>query len=119
MSEDNLMDRPTTLQRRRPRPASDEHIDPVDYKAPAAPADVSPAPASVNDATKASDSGSSPVPVRRGPGRPRRQPTIQVGIRIDLEVTTLLDKLVALDDSTNRAVIEEALREYARSRNVQ
>lgn len=116
MSDENLLDRPATLQRRRPRPASDEHIDPIDYQSSgAAPAGPPPAAAPV---VADDENGATPAPVRRGPGRPRRQPTIQVGIRIDLEVSALLDKLVAMDDSTNRAVIEVALREYAKSRNV-
>ena len=76
-------ERPASLVRRRPRPAPDEHIDPVDYTPPRA---TPPQPATpqvttppVQAALVAEPPAAAP---KRGRCRPRREPTIQLGVRV-------------------------------------
>ncbi|MEX3510820.1 hypothetical protein VVR84_14885 [Kocuria carniphila] len=107
-------ERPASLARRRPRPAPDEHIDPVDYTPPRA---TSPQPATpvvssppVQAAPTAEPTVAAP---KRGRGRPRREPTIQLGVRVAQDVSDLIEE----HDGTARAVIENAVRAYAQQLN--
>ena len=111
-------ERPASLARRRPRPAPDEHIDPVDYT-PLAPA-TTPQPTTpvvstspVQAAPAAEPTAAAP---KRGRGRPRREPTIQLGVRVALDVSDLIEELTE-HDGTARAVIENAVRAYAQQIN--
>ncbi|MEX5296897.1 hypothetical protein QYM41_16590 [Kocuria sp. CPCC 205268] len=110
-------ERPASLQRRRPRPAPDEHIDPVDYTSPRV---ISPQPATPVVATppvQAAPAGEPTVAApKRGRGRPRREPTIQLGVRVAQDVSDLIEELTE-HDGTARAVIENAVRAYAQQLN--
>lgn len=112
MNVEDQLERPTTL-RRRVRAAADEHVDPVNYVSPA----IVPTPVStVTDvATVNVTISESEQPIKRGPGRPRREPTIQLGVRVALDVSSLIEEL-ADEDGTTRAVVENAVRAYAKSR---
>lgn len=85
-------DRPDLSTRRRaPRPAPDEHTDPVapDY---------------------AQQHPTRPAPT------PRRRPAIQVGTRLHPDVVARLDELVQHSGTTIRAVLEAAIdAEYGRT----
>jgi len=101
---DQQQDRPTDLRsRRRPQPAPDERVDPVDYRqpAPVAPASTAPKP------TSAAGAASAP---RRG--RPRREATIPFSTRLAPDVVELIDDAVASGEGegTIRGVIEDAVR---------
>ena len=106
-------ERPASLARRRPRPAPDEHIDPVDYtpRPTATPQSAAPVvstpPVQVTPA--AEPAAGAP---KRGRGRPRREPTIQLGVRVAQDVSDLIEELTE-HDGTARAVIENAVRAYA------
>lgn len=115
MNVEDQLERPAIL-RRRVRAAADEHVDPVNYVSPTKiPA---PAPTAVDVATTKATTSESQQPIKRGPGRPRREPTIQLGVRVALDVSSLIDEL-ADEDGTTRAVVENAVRAYARSRREQ
>ncbi len=115
MNVEDQLERPTTL-RRRVRAAADEHVDPVNYVSPTKiPA---PAPTADDVATTKATTSESHQPIKRGPGRPRREPTIQLGVRVALDVSSLIDEL-ADEDGTTRAVVENAVRAYAQSRRTQ
>ena len=89
-------ERPASLQRRRPRPAPDEHIDPVDYTSPRATSpQVSTPPVW---ATPVAESPVASTP-KRGRGRPRREPTIQLGVRVAQDVSDLIEELTEHDDT--------------------
>ena len=109
-------ERPASLAR-RPRPAPDEHIDPVDYTppAPATPLPATPVVSSppVPAAPVAEPTAAAP---KRGRGRPRREPTIQLGVRVAQDVSDLIEELTE-HDGTARAVIENAVRAYAQHLN--
>lgn len=86
-------DRPASL-RRMPRPAPDERVDPVDYRAPSTPAAAAaPEPSAL---------------VRRG--RPRRELTAQFSTRLTPEVIDLIDRAAAREGTTIRDVVEQAIR---------
>ncbi|MFI7482460.1 hypothetical protein ACH9EU_08575 [Kocuria sp. M1R5S2] len=105
-------ERPASLQRRRPRPAPDEHIDPVDYTSPRATSpQVSTPPARATPVAESSVDAP-----KRGRGRPRREPTIQLGVRVAQDVSDLIEELTE-HDGTARAVIENAVRAYAQQIN--
>lgn len=104
-------ERPASLQRRRPRPAPDEHIDPVDYTPPAT---VTPQPAT--PPVRTAPVAEPPATPKRGRGRPRREPTIQLGVRVAQDVSDLIEELTE-HDGTARAVIENAVRAYAQQIN--
>ena len=110
-------ERPASLARRRPRPAPDEHIDPVDYTPPRT---TTPQPATQEvsspplQATPAAEPPSAAP--KRGRGRPRREPTIQLGVRVAQDVSDLIEELTE-HDGTARAVIENAVRAYAQQIN--
>ena len=53
---------------------------------------------------------------KRGRGRPRREPTIQLGVRVAQDVSDLIEELTE-HDGTARAVIENAVRAYAQQLN--
>lgn len=56
------------------------------------------------------------VAPKRGRGRPRREPTIQLGVRVAQDVSGLIEELTE-HDGTARAVIENAVRAYAQQLN--
>ncbi|MEX5265771.1 hypothetical protein RF640_17275 [Kocuria sp. CPCC 205231] len=110
-------ERPASLARRRPRPAPDEHIDPVDYTPPRTPT-PQPAPAAVSSPPAQTAPAAQPAVAapKRGRGRPRREPTIQLGVRVAQDVSDLIEELTE-HDGTARAVIENAVRAYAQQIN--
>ena len=114
------------LTRRRPRPAADESVDPVDYRAPAAaPAAPTPTVAPVESSARVEAPRSTPAakPVTkptakaaaqptRSPGRPRRDPSVPFSTRLSPEVLELVDRAVANGEGGGviRNVVEEAIR---------
>lgn len=48
---------------------------------------------------------------KRGRGRPRREPAIQLGVRVAQDISDLIEELTE-HDGTARAVIENAVRAY-------
>lgn len=91
---DNLQDRPATLVR-RPKPAADETVDPVDYSPP------------VKTTTETREFGSRTGPT---PRRGRREVTFPFSTRLSQEVQGLLDEAVAREGITVREAIEQAIR---------
>ena len=98
-------DRPANL-RRPPRPAADERVDPVDYRAPAAKT-AAPAPAPAPAPSPAS-TVDVPAPARRG--RPRRELTAQFSTRLTPDVIELIDQAASQEGTTIRDVVEQAIR---------
>ena len=109
-------ERPASLQRRRPRPAPDEHIDPVDYTPPRATSPQSATPVVSPPPVQAAPAAEPTAAPKRGRGRPRREPTIQLGVRVAQDVSDLIEELTE-HDGTARAVIENAVRAYAQQLN--
>ena len=109
-------ERPASLQRRRPRPAPDEHIDPVDYTPPRATSPQSATPGVSSPPVQAAPAAEPTAAPKRGRGRPRREPTIQLGVRVAQDVSDLIEELTE-HDGTARAVIENAVRAYAQQLN--
>lgn len=90
---ENIQDRPAALPaRRRPQPAPDETVDPVDY-APAAQAVAAPAPAAATTRTKR-----------------KRELTFPFSTRISQDVQELLDAAVEAEAITVREAVEQAIR---------
>ena len=98
-------ERPTSL-RRMPRPAPDERVDPVDYRAPA-PAQAAAPTTSSTTARSAAAVESSPTPRR---GRPRRELTAQFSTRLTPDVIALIDQAADREGTTIRDVVEQAIR---------
>jgi len=101
---DQQKDRPTDLQaRRRPQPAPDERVDPVDYRQPA--------PAPLAGTRTAPTSAAEPAAAPRR-GRPRREATIPFSARLAPDVVELIDNAVASGEGEGaiRGVIEDAVR---------
>jgi hypothetical protein len=109
-------ERPASLARRRPRPAPDEHIDPVDYTPPRATSPQPATPVVSSPPVQATPAAELPATPKRGRGRPRREPTIQLGVRVAQDVSDLIEELTE-HDGTARAVIENAVRAYAQQLN--
>ena len=109
-------ERPASLQRRKPRPAPDEHIDPVDYTPPRATSPQPATPVVTSPPVQAPAAQPSVATPKRGRGRPRREPTIQLGVRVAQDVSDLIEELTE-HDGTARAVIENAVRAYAQQLN--
>jgi len=109
-------ERPASLARRRPRPAPDEHIDPVDYTPPRATSPQPATPVVTSPPVQAPAAQPSVATPKRGRGRPRREPTIQLGVRVAQDVSDLIEELTE-HDGTARAVIENAVRAYAQQLN--
>ena len=110
-------ERPASLARRRPRPAPDEHIDPVDYTSPRATSPQPATPVVSSPPVQAAPAAQPPVAApKRGRGRPRRELTIQLGVRVAQDVSDLIEELTE-HDGTARAVIENAVRAYAQQLN--
>jgi len=110
-------ERPASLARRRPRPAPDEHIDPVDYTPPRASSPQPATPQVSSPPVPAAPAVEPPVAAPKGGrGRPRREPTIQLGVRVAQDVSDLIEELTE-HDGTARAVIENAVRAYAQQLN--
>ena len=109
-------ERPASLQRRKPRPAPDEHIDPVDYTPPRATSPQSATPVVSSPPVQAAPAAEPTAAPKRGRGRPRREPTIQLGVRVAQDVSDLIEELTE-HDGTARAVIENAVRAYAQQLN--
>jgi len=80
-------DRPTP--RSRPRPATDEALDPV-----------------VNQPQRAMPSATGdPLAVRRGP-----EPTVQLNVRVAADVSDRIDRATQSTGHTKRQLIEHAIR---------
>ena len=109
-------ERPASLQRRRPRPAPDEHIDPVDYTPPGTATPQPATPVVSTPPVQAAPAAEPTAAPKRGRGRPRREPTIQLGVRVAQDVSDLIEELTE-HDGTARAVIENAVRAYAQQVN--
>jgi hypothetical protein len=99
-------ERPDLNRRRRPQPAPDERVDPVDYRQAA-----SPAPVETTTAVAAKQTSAVAAPAQRG--RPRREVTVPFSTRLSPDVFDLIDAAVAsgVDGTTIRAVLEAAIRE--------
>jgi len=101
-------ERPDLNRRRKPQPAADERVDPIDYRQPPVaavqPQATEPAPAAPSATTTA------PVAQR---GRPRREVTVPFSTRLAPDVLELIDGAVAAGDhgATIRGVVEAAIRE--------
>lgn len=95
-------ERPTSL-RRTPRPAPDDRVDPVDYRAPAS----APSTSSTTTARSVAAGESSSVPRR---GRPRRELTAQFSTRLTPDVIALIDQAADREGTTIRDVVEQAIR---------
>lgn len=92
MSE-NIKDRPDILQRRGPKPAPDERLDPVDV-----------APSALRQ--------QAPPIVQQQPkpaGKKKREATIAIGPRISVSVMEILDRAVEEEGISQRQAIEEAI----------
>ncbi|MFI7743738.1 hypothetical protein [Kocuria rhizosphaericola] len=109
-------ERPASLARRRPRPAPDEHIDPVDYTPPRATSPQPATPVVSSPPVQVTPAVQPTAAPKRGRGRPRREPTIQLGVRVAQDVSDLIQELTE-HDGTARAVIENAVRAYAQQIN--
>lgn len=109
-------ERPASL-RRRPRPAADESVDPIDprpapseavQQAPAAPQQKTPKHVPTTEAP--------PAPAVPGASSPAvRAATVQLSVRVTPDVVQLLDAAVAAarargERLTQRAAIEQAIR---------
>jgi hypothetical protein len=96
-------ERPDLSRRRKPQPAQDERVDPVDYRQRpvAAAKPQTPPPAAVTTPTPT---------VQRG--RPRREVTVPFSTRLAPDVLDLIDAAVAAGDdgATIRGVVEAAIR---------
>lgn len=110
-------ERPASLARRRPRPAPDEHIDPVDYTSPRATSPQLGTPVVSSPPVQAAPVAEPAVAApKQSRGLPRREPTIQLGVRVAQDVSDLIEELTE-HDGTARAVIENAVRAYAQQLN--
>lgn len=90
---ENIKDRPDVLQRRAPKPAPDERLDPVDVAPPAPRQQAEPvAP-----------------PQQKPAGKKRREATIAIGPRISVSVMEILDRAVDEEGISQRQAIEEAI----------
>ncbi|MFC8041827.1 hypothetical protein ACFUOZ_20935 [Paenarthrobacter sp. NPDC057355] len=87
-----MKDRPELPQRRGPKPAPDERLDPVDT-----------APSSLRTAPSAPAAQSNPV------ARKKREATIAIGPRISVSVMEILDRAVEEEGITQRQALEEAI----------
>jgi hypothetical protein len=97
-------DRPKDLRvRRRPQPATDERVDPVDYQQRSTNSSQTPE----RTITESS------APARRG--RPRREVTVPFSTRLSPEIVELIDA-ASENGETIRSVIEEAVRSRYGSR---
>ena len=100
-------ERPASL-RRMPRPAPDERIDPVDYRAtPAASAPAAPSTPPQTTPARATTPEPAPSPRR---GRPRRELTAQFSTRLTPDVIALIDQAADREGTTIRDVVEQAIR---------
>lgn len=105
-------ERPAVLKR-RPRAASDERIDPISYTPPVEPPTAVRTPAEPTD-TESPAPTAAPATSSRGGYSRRRQPTVQLGVRVAVDVSTLIDEISDEEDITARAVVENAVRAYAK-----
>lgn len=109
-------DRPD-LTRRRPRPAPDERVDPVDYRGsvpitPLTPQEETARTPAAQERSEIKRSKAEPAQRATKIGRPRRDPTINFSTRLSPEIIELIDKAVARGegDGVIRNVVEEAIR---------
>lgn len=104
----NQQDRPDlSARRRKPKPAADERVDPVNYRQPEP----------LQTAPQAAPQMQVPVvPARRG--RPRREATVPFSTRLAPDVVELIDAAVAADEAegTIRSVVEDAIRSRYRGK---
>ncbi len=101
---DNLQERPASLAR-RPKPAPDETIDPVNYSQPPT-ASVSP-PVGRNPSTAQPASSA----------KRKRELTFPFSTRLSAEVQELLDTAVDSEGITVRDAVEQAIRSRWGSKN--
>lgn len=90
---DNLQDRPAILSR-KPRPAPDERVDPVDYPQPP-----------VAQAKQRTEEIQQPVQRKR-----KREATFPFSTRLSEEVLGILEDAVAREGITIRDAVEQAIR---------
>lgn len=88
---DNLQDRPSVLTRRRPQPAPDETVDPVDYTPSAQRVAAEPAVGNVR-------------------AKRKRELTFPFSTRLSQDVQELLDAAVEAEGITVREAVEQAIR---------
>lgn len=106
----NQQDRPDlNARRRKPQPAADERVDPVNYR------QTEPLPTAATVAPQVAPQMQVPAvtaaPVVRR-GRPRREATVPFSTRLAPDVLELIDAAVAADaaEGTIRSVVEDAIR---------
>ncbi len=103
----NQQDRPDlSARRRKPQPAADERVDPVNYRQPEPSTAAAPAATPVVPQIPVTNAS---APRR---GRPRREITVPFSTRLAPDVLDLIDAAVAdgKADGTIRSVIEDAIR---------
>ncbi|MBE3077006.1 hypothetical protein HA387_01015 [Clavibacter michiganensis subsp. michiganensis] len=110
MTAEDLPDRPADLGRRRPRPAPDERVDPVDYVQPELPQssvdEVSMTPEKPQPrATTSPASGAAPIS--------RRNTALPFSTRLAPDVLDLIDRASASGEGGGkiRGVVEKAIRD--------
>jgi hypothetical protein len=107
----DLQERPDLSRRRKPQPASDERVDPVDYRQPAAPSPAATPVAPILPTPSADPTPAPVAPAQRG--RPRREVTVPFSTRLSPDVLDLIDAAVTAggNGTTIRGVVETAIRE--------
>jgi hypothetical protein len=91
-----------TPRRRAPRPAADEHIDPV---AGGSPAPTGPPPI---DAASTHEYGAPRVSESGRKGSP--EPTVQLNARVSVDAADIVEAAMRATGWTKRTVVEHALR---------
>lgn len=100
---DNIQDRPAEL-RRKPKPAADETVDPVNYTGPT----LNPSKSTERPQNGTNErANQAPEPARR---RSRREVTFPFSTRLSQEVQDVLDKAVDREGLTVREAVEQAIR---------
>ena len=113
MSEQPKAERPSSLVR-KPRPAADEQVDPVDYQTPAPTPSPAPAPAApAATPTPTPPPAAEPEGARRPKlGRPKakREATVPFSTRIAVSLSEMLDEAAEREGITIRSALEHAIR---------
>lgn len=108
MTDQTNIDRPSALVR-KPKPAPDARVDPVDYQPspPPRPAEPAPRPAAEPAATSFDQEKTRP---RLGRPKARREPDVAFSTRIAVSISQLLDAAAEKEGITIRSAIEHAIR---------